>query len=111
MILLTNHALPRQPIAERQVKVEIGGAPAPRGVKLERIDEDHANAKAEWRRMSSPEYLRWADVERLEEASRLREEAQAWQYQDGTMSVDLELPPHGGAALTIEFAPSGAGES
>jgi xylan 1,4-beta-xylosidase len=105
MILLTNHALPRQPIAARQVVVVIGAAPAPRGVKLERIDADHANAKAEWRRRGCPQYLRRADVEQLEEASRLREEAPAWRYENGTLSVEVGLPPHAVAALTIDFAP------
>src|SRR5262249_1990332 len=105
MILLTNHALPRQPIAARQGRVVVGAAPEPRGVALARIDEDHANPKAEWRRMGSPEYLRPADVERIEEASRLREEAPAWRYEGGNLSVELGLPPHGVAALTVEFAP------
>ena len=105
MILLANHALPRQPIAGRQVRVEIGGSPAPRGMTLERIDEAHANPKAEWRRMSSPEYLRRADVEQIEEASRLREEALAWRYEEGSLSMEVELPPHGVAALTVEFGP------
>jgi xylan 1,4-beta-xylosidase len=105
MILLTNHALPRQPIAARQVRVAISAAPAPRGVKLVRIDEDHANAKAEWRRMGNPEYLRRADVERIEEASRLREETPAWRYEEGILSVEVGLPAHGVAALTVEFVP------
>ena len=105
VILLTNHALPRQPIATRQVRVEIDAAPSPRGVTLEQIDEDRANPKAEWRRMGSPEYLRQGDVERIEEASRLRAEAQAWRYEEGCVSVEVELPPHGVAALTVEFAP------
>ena len=38
-------------------------------MRLGRIDEDHANARVEWLRMGSPEYLRRADVERLQEAS------------------------------------------
>jgi xylan 1,4-beta-xylosidase len=103
-ILLTNHALPRQPIESRHVAIQIRDAPTPRGVTLERIDDDHANAKAEWRRMGSPEDLRRADVERLEEASRLRQETLPWQYEEGTLSLEVCMPPHAVAALTVEFA-------
>jgi xylan 1,4-beta-xylosidase len=103
-VLLTNHALPRQPIESRQAVIEIADAPAPRNVTLERIDDDHANAKAEWQRMGSPEYLRREDVERLEGASRLRKEVPPWRYEGGTLSLEVCLPPHAVAALTVEFA-------
>jgi xylan 1,4-beta-xylosidase len=106
-VLLTNHALPRQPIEGRRVTVEVAEAPAPRAVTLERIDEEHANAKVEWRRMGSPEYLRPADVERLEVASRLTGDAQPWRYEGGTLSVEAYLPPHAVAALTVQLAPAG----
>jgi xylan 1,4-beta-xylosidase len=100
-ILLTNHALPRQPIEPCRVQIEIADAPQPRQVALERIDDEHANAKAEWQRMGDPEYLRRADVERLEEASRLRPESHPWRHQAGTLSVEVTLPPHGVASLTV----------
>jgi len=103
-ILLTNHALPRQPIESRQVAIQIIDAPTPCGVTLERIDDDHANAKAEWRRMGSPEYLRRAEVEQLDEASRLRQEAPPWRYEGGTLSMEACMPPHAVAALTVAFA-------
>jgi xylan 1,4-beta-xylosidase len=106
-VLLTNHALPRQPIAARRARVEVAGVPAPRAVSICRIDEDHANAKAEWGRMGSPDYLRREDVGRLEDASRLREETQPWHYEGGVLSLEVSLPPHAVAALTVEFVPRG----
>jgi xylan 1,4-beta-xylosidase len=105
-VLLTNHALPRQPIAARRARVEVAGAPAPRAVTLRRIDEDHANAKAEWRGMGSRDYLRREDVERLEEASRLKEEAQPWRYEGEVLSLEVSLPPHAVAALELNSGPS-----
>jgi len=42
-VLVTNHALPRQPIAMQTVRVELADALPPRSVTLERIDDDHAN--------------------------------------------------------------------
>jgi xylan 1,4-beta-xylosidase len=103
-VLLTNHALPRQPIESQHVMIEIAHAPAPRSVTLERIDNGHANAKAEWQRMGSPQYLRREDVERLEEASWLQKEPQLWRYDEGTLALEVRLPPHAVAALTVDFA-------
>ena len=104
-VLLTNHALPRQPIAAQTVRVELTDAPPPRSVTLERIDDDHANAKAAWLRMGAPEYLSAAEVERLEGASRLTGEPRAWEHEERTLTLRLtvDLPPHSVAALTVEL--------
>jgi xylan 1,4-beta-xylosidase len=92
-------------IAGRRVLVEVVDAPEPRSVTLERIDEEHANAKAEWQRLGSPEYPSRADVERLEEASRLRAEVQPYCYEGGVLSLEVHLPPHAVAVLTVAFTP------
>jgi xylan 1,4-beta-xylosidase len=104
-VLLTNHALPRQPIAAQTVRVELADAPPPRSVTLERIDDDHANAKAAWLRMGSPEYLSAAEEERLEGESRLTAEPCAWEHEERTLRLTVDLPPHSVAALTVELAP------
>jgi xylan 1,4-beta-xylosidase len=105
-VLLTNHALPRQPIETETVGVELADAPPPRSVTLERID-DHASAKAAWLRMGAPEYLNPAEVERLEEASRLTSEPHGWEHQERTLRLAVDLPPHAVAALTVEFPAEG----
>ena len=38
-VLLTNHAMPRQPIEAERVRIELSEAPAPRAVWVERIEE------------------------------------------------------------------------
>jgi hypothetical protein len=53
--------------------------------------------------MGSPQYLRREEVQRLEEASRLRTEAQPWRYEEGTLSLEVRLPLHAVAAVTVEF--------
>jgi xylan 1,4-beta-xylosidase len=108
-VLLANHALPRHPIEAQRVHVELAGAPAPLGASVERIDDGHANAKAAWLRMGQPEYLSAGQVEELEAASRLVAEPQAWAYRDGAVHVDIELPPHGVAAVTLELPGGGDG--
>ncbi len=104
-VVLTNHALPRQPIAAERVRLALADAPEPRAVTLERIDDEHANAKAAWRAMGSPEYLSDAQVQRLEEASRLRPESHPWKYEGGTAHLEVMLPPHAVAAVTVDFGP------
>jgi xylan 1,4-beta-xylosidase len=102
-IVLTNHALPRQKIAPQRVRVELEDAPAPRSVTLERIDEDHANAKAAWLVMACPEYPSAAEISRLEEASRLVGEAHGWEYDGGTVRLEVDVPEHAVAAVTVGF--------
>jgi xylan 1,4-beta-xylosidase len=103
MILLSNHALPRQPIAVQRVRLEVRDAPPPRRVLLERIDDGHANAKAAWRALGEPDYLTAEQVRQLEEASRLAGEAQPWRYEARTVHLEIELPPHAVAALTMDL--------
>ncbi len=102
-LLLTNHALPRQPIATQSVRLEIADAPPPRSITLERIDEDHANAKAAWLALGAPEYLDAAQVQRLEQSSGLKGVAYPARHEGGTLRLSIDLPAHGVAALTVEF--------
>jgi hypothetical protein len=53
--------------------------------------------------MGSPEYLRRQEVERLEEASRLRRESPPWRYEAGRLFLDVRLTPHAVAAIRVEF--------
>jgi xylan 1,4-beta-xylosidase len=108
-VLLTNHALPRHPIRGQRVGVRLTGAPSPRGVYAQRIDEEHANAKRLWRAMGEPQYLSAKEVEQLQTASRTVQEPQPWGYEDRTVHLDLSLPPHAVAAVTVEFAPEQRG--
>jgi xylan 1,4-beta-xylosidase len=102
-VLLTNHTMPRQPIAPQTVRLELLDAPQPIAALLERIDGEHANAKAAWIRMGEPEYLSPSQVDQLEQASRLEPQPLTWTYEDGKMVFQIGLPPHAVAALTIRF--------
>jgi xylan 1,4-beta-xylosidase len=103
VVMLTNHALPRQPIAAEEVQVRLLGTPAPRAAWIQRIDREHANVKRLWQEMGEPEYLSAAEVERLEEKSRLRKEPQAFRCEDRAVCLDVTLPPQAVAAVTLEF--------
>jgi xylan 1,4-beta-xylosidase len=103
-LLLTNHALLRQPISAQRVRLELEEAPTPRAVTLERIDHEHANAKAAWEALGRPEYLDGAQMAQLEEASRLIASPHGWQQDGRTVRLEVELPPHAVAALTVQWA-------
>jgi xylan 1,4-beta-xylosidase len=102
-VLLSNHALPRKPIAVEKVHVQLVNAPVPSSATVERIDEDHANARKLWREMGEPTYPTAADLARLDSASELQKEPQSWNAAARTISLDVELPPHSVAAVTLEF--------
>jgi xylan 1,4-beta-xylosidase len=105
-VLLVNHALPRHSIVNQRVRVHLARAPEPSSVWVERIDEDHASAKRRWQAFGAPEYLASATLEQLHEASRVTRRACAWTWSGGRIGLELELPPHAVAALTVEFVPS-----
>ena len=107
-VLLTNHALPRHPIKTELLTVRLlenlNGAPATEYVQ--RIDENHANPKALWREMGEPEYLSDVQLRQLEASTHLIKEPLALDFDNRTIHIDIDLPPHGVAAITLEFAPA-----
>jgi hypothetical protein len=56
--------------------------------------------------MGEPEYLTRVDVERLDKASRVIARPWPWSYTDGTIELEIDLPPHGVAAITVELGKS-----
>jgi len=104
--LFVNHALPRHAIAPARVGVHLAHAPEPSDAWIERVDDDHANAKRRWQALGAPEYLDGRMVAALHEASEMVREECPWTWRDGRLVLKIELPPQAVAALTVEFAPS-----
>ena len=102
VLLLANHALPRQPIEPESVRIEIEGARRPARAVLRRVDDTHANAVAAWRLMGAPEYPSPGQVEELIEASRLIDEGVEIERLEDGLAVTLEMPPHAVASVTLE---------
>ena len=55
--------------------------------------------------MGEPEYLKAHEVEHLQEASRVWKEPHPWEYEEQALHLNITLPPHAVAAITLEFAP------
>jgi xylan 1,4-beta-xylosidase len=103
-VILTNHALPRHPIAEEVVQISLAGvSAAPRSVTIVRIDEDHANPYRAWTRMGSPEYLSAAAVSALEAEAVLSRDSFPATLEGDRLGLEVGLPPHGVAAITLEL--------
>jgi hypothetical protein len=52
-----------------------------------------------------PEYLSSRMVERLESASRIREDRCAWEYANRTAYLEVDLPVHAAASIAVTFQP------
>lgn len=103
-VFLTNHAQPRHAIVTELVKFRVTDASPPLAAYVERIDEDHANARRRWCEMGEPEYPSSSEVAQLEAASRLVKEPLAFSYADRTVTFDIDVPPHAIAAITLDLA-------
>ena len=104
-VVLTHHALPRHPVKTEFVHLRLTNAPEPRAAYLECVDEEHANARRVWQEMGEPKYLSRVEVEQLQAASRIIKEPLPCEYQERTIGLNVDVPPHGVAAITIELAP------
>jgi len=108
-VLLTNVAMPRHRIATEPVTMTLARADAraARRATVTRIDASHANPRAAWEAMGSPEYPTPHQVEALRAASALVEEPLALERvttPDGPRTrFALELPPDATALVRIEW--------
>ena len=103
-VLLTNGALPRHAIQTESVRVELAGVAGVRAAHLQRIDEDHANARRAWLELGQPESLLPHQVEALEIASYSLKQAADFHFERGRVSFEVTLPPQGSALFTLELA-------
>jgi xylan 1,4-beta-xylosidase len=104
-VLLTNHVLPRHPIQAESVRIQLTGLLPPRGVYVERIDDDHANAKRLWIEMGSPVLPKPREVEQLRTASQIVRKPVNWRHEGDTLLLDVRMPAHSIAAVTVELTP------
>ena len=102
-ILLTNYALPRHPIEDQSVRVILQNAVGGAKATIQRIDQDHANAKGRWQDMGAPEYLSSGALAELRTSSCLQREVQACRYRDRALELDIILPPPAVAAISLQF--------
>ena len=89
VILVTNHALPRHPVATERLHLVLRAAPAPTTVSIERIDDIHANAPAAWCDLGSPEYPSQGEVTHLQDRSALVSEPLPFVFEGPVRGCDV----------------------
>ncbi|AGB42757.1 beta-xylosidase [Mesorhizobium australicum WSM2073] len=102
-VLISNFALPRHPVANEIVHIQLENARRPDTATIRRVDAANANPKALWVTMGSPDYLSRAMVEHLHAASAMPEQAQAIAFNGHTLLFDVTVPAQGVAAIRLEF--------
>jgi xylan 1,4-beta-xylosidase len=105
-VLLTNHTTPGHSIETEHIELRFENVPEPNEAHIQRIDYEHANPKLLWEEMGQPAYLSAKNVEQLKDASQLVKERQSFTYEEGTIFLKTELPPHAVAAISITLAPN-----
>ena len=110
-VLIINHALPRHPIKSESVEVKLTGLLSPRNVYIERIDDDHANAKRLWIEMGKPALPTEREVEQLHVASQIVREPLPWKHSRKTLHIKFAMPPQGIAAITVELTAKRPGKN
>jgi xylan 1,4-beta-xylosidase len=100
-LMLTNFALPRHPIQNEQVVFDLKSARQIDKGNIQRIDLEHANAKRHWEQLGKPEYLGAGTVSTLKEFSKMHTEELALKKDNGTLSIEVQMPPQSVAAIRI----------
>jgi xylan 1,4-beta-xylosidase len=102
-VLLTNHALPGHSIKTERVVIRLKIKTRPRATFISRIDEKHANPRHVWEEMGSPNYPSPAELEVLNEASKVIRKRQPFKWSNEVATFELDLPPHAVAAIEVEL--------
>lgn len=103
-VVLTNSAYPMRPMEEETITMHVRNCPQPRTVYCERIDEDHANPRAKWMEMGSPEYPSPMQIEKLHSASEVVREKLRWTGKANELQFRIKLPPHTFTLVTIDLS-------
>ena len=104
-LMLINHALPRHPIQSETVRIALAGIDPSGQVWIERIDQDHANAKRLWLEMGEPKFPSVREVAELHAASQIIRERQPWTRRQESVHLEVVMPPQSVAAITVQTMP------
>ena len=100
-VLVANHALPRHAIDTELVRITLLNLQEPRQAFIDRIDNDHGNARKAWDELGRPEYLDDKTIDRMQSASCISRKPVRCEYAERVGRLEIEMPPHGVAAATL----------
>ncbi|MGH8191750.1 MAG: GH39 family glycosyl hydrolase [Rhodanobacteraceae bacterium] len=105
-VVIVNLALPKHPIEEETVEIELFGVPKIAAAQARRIDAHHANAKAKWKLQGEPRYPSPAEVDVMIEASRLQPEDVDLVVDGKALRFEITLPPQSVVSVELQAAAS-----
>ncbi|HEX4513124.1 MAG TPA: hypothetical protein VH054_06295, partial [Polyangiaceae bacterium] len=100
-LVVINDERPRHPIRSENVRIAIHGAARPRSVMVRRIGND-PDPRGAWKAIGAPDSLSPLELATVEEASRVHASHQRVTERDGVLHLDLAVPPHTMAFVSIE---------
>jgi xylan 1,4-beta-xylosidase len=103
-VIVINSAPPQHDVVAARAVVHLTTAATVDAASIERIDDNHANAKGRWLEMGAPEYPRHAEIDELHSASALRAEPYDVVRDDAGIHVPVDLPPNSVVAVTLDIA-------
>lgn len=95
-LILYNHNVEGEAIQPEEVSINLDSLGPIKEIKLYRIDDAHANAKAVWNAMGRPEYPSRKQIEMLHEASVLKAEPMA-----PAERISFIIPSYGVVAVEV----------
>lgn len=90
-VLLFRQKMKQLDLQKERAEVSVELDHAPKGVFLQRIDEEHCNPLKVWEEMGSPADLNPAEVNEIIEKSAMTAEELPYIYEDGKVSFHAEL--------------------
>jgi xylan 1,4-beta-xylosidase len=109
-VLMWNYHDDDIPRASVPIALKISGVPSVDRVLMEhfRVDGNHSNAYAEWKRMDSPQSPSAEQYQRLEDAGQLQQLGSAhWvEATGGAVNINFPLPAQGLSLIRITPAPT-----
>jgi len=101
-LIIYNYNIQSEPISSEQVSINLSDIDEIKAIRITRIDDKHANAKALWVSEGAPEYLSREMVKRLHNASELYYESLNMQSVDFSGELKMTIPEHGVISIDIE---------
>lgn len=101
-LLITNSALPEHQVKTEKIFLHLKNFPKKCKGNIQRVDDTHANAYSQWKKMGKPESLSTKDVRILEESSKLLAEEIDLTFSNNMVSFEIEIPPQGIALITLK---------
>jgi xylan 1,4-beta-xylosidase len=101
-LIAFNHNVLDEEIKDENITITIENMEEVKEIRISRIDEEYANPKKAWLEMGEPEYVNVQQLEKLDEASKLKEENCDFEVlNNNSIRLSLNIPAHGVCGIRV----------